>query len=128
VAGPIVRAVLSRLAGFRYDGSAEARDRLVEALPLVAFSPRDEDKRHLCRRSGDWLVGDVDPPNWELITPGGVVLAFGPGVRWQTGSADRSSATADASKGSTVPRNRQGKRTAPSVNEPAKSSTPVRFP
>jgi hypothetical protein len=39
--GPIVRAVLSRLAGFRYDGSAEARDRLVEALPLLAFSPRD---------------------------------------------------------------------------------------
>ena len=39
-AGPVVRAVLSRLAGFRYDGSAEARDRLVEALPVVAFSPR----------------------------------------------------------------------------------------
>jgi hypothetical protein len=29
-----------------------------------------------------------DPPNWELITPGGVVLEFGPGVRWQIGSAD----------------------------------------
>ena len=43
LAGPIVRAVLSRLAGFRYDGSAEARDRLVEALPLLAFSPRDSD-------------------------------------------------------------------------------------
>jgi hypothetical protein len=28
------------------------------------------------------------PPNWELITPGGVVLEFGPGVRWQIGSAD----------------------------------------
>ena len=28
-----------------------------------------------------------DPPNWELITPGGVVLEFGPGVRWQIGSA-----------------------------------------
>jgi len=39
-AAPIVRAVLSRLAGFRYDGSAEARDRLVEELPLVAFSPK----------------------------------------------------------------------------------------
>jgi len=29
-----------------------------------------------------------DPLNWELITPGGVVLEFGPGVRWQIGSAD----------------------------------------
>lgn len=29
-----------------------------------------------------------DPPNWELITPGGVVLEFGPGVRWQISSAD----------------------------------------
>lgn len=41
VIGPIVRAVLSRLAGFRYDSSAAARRRLIEALPLVAFSPRD---------------------------------------------------------------------------------------
>lgn len=29
-----------------------------------------------------------DPPNWELITPGGVVMEFGPGVRWQIGSED----------------------------------------
>lgn len=29
-----------------------------------------------------------DPPNWELITPGGVVLEFGPGVCWQIGSAE----------------------------------------
>jgi|GEM_PF-768458 len=29
-----------------------------------------------------------DPPNWELITPSGVVLEFGPGVRWQIGRAD----------------------------------------
>lgn len=43
--GPIVRAILSRLAGFRYDGSAESRHRLVEALPLVAFSPRNGDER-----------------------------------------------------------------------------------
>jgi deazaflavin-dependent oxidoreductase (nitroreductase family) len=41
IAGPIVRAVFSRLAGFPYDGSAESRRRLVEALPLVAFSPRN---------------------------------------------------------------------------------------
>lgn len=31
---------------------------------------------------------DDDPPNWELITPGGVLLEFGPGVRWQISSAD----------------------------------------
>ncbi len=31
---------------------------------------------------------DDDPPHWELITPGGVVLEFGPGVRWQISSAD----------------------------------------
>ncbi len=28
-----------------------------------------------------------DPPNWELFTPGGMVLEFGPGVRWQISSA-----------------------------------------
>lgn len=39
VAAPIVRAVLSRLAGFRYDGSAEGRRRVVETLPLVGFRP-----------------------------------------------------------------------------------------
>lgn len=31
---------------------------------------------------------DEDPPNWELITPAGVVLEFGPGVRWQISAAD----------------------------------------
>lgn len=29
-----------------------------------------------------------DPPNWELITPNGFVLEFGPGLRWQISSAD----------------------------------------
>lgn len=38
IARPIVRAVLSRLAGFRYDGSEESRLRLVEALPVVGFT------------------------------------------------------------------------------------------
>jgi F420H(2)-dependent quinone reductase len=36
-AAPIVRTVLSRLAGFRYDGTDAARRRLVGTLPLVAF-------------------------------------------------------------------------------------------
>lgn len=29
-----------------------------------------------------------DPPNWELITPDGLVLEFGPGLRWQISDAD----------------------------------------
>jgi deazaflavin-dependent oxidoreductase (nitroreductase family) len=37
---PLVRRILSRLAGFRYDGSETSRRRLVETLPLVAFRPR----------------------------------------------------------------------------------------
>ncbi len=37
---PIVRAVLSRQAGFPYDGSDAARRRLVEALPLVGLGAR----------------------------------------------------------------------------------------
>ncbi len=31
---------------------------------------------------------DDDPPSWELMTPDGLVLEFGPGVRWKIGSAD----------------------------------------
>jgi deazaflavin-dependent oxidoreductase (nitroreductase family) len=44
IAGPIVRAILSWLAGFRYDGSAESRSRLVETLPVLAFSPRNSNE------------------------------------------------------------------------------------
>jgi len=29
-----------------------------------------------------------DPPNWELISPRGVSLEFGPGVRWQISEAE----------------------------------------
>jgi hypothetical protein len=29
-----------------------------------------------------------DPPNWELITPDGLALEFGPGMRWQISSSD----------------------------------------
>jgi deazaflavin-dependent oxidoreductase (nitroreductase family) len=36
---PIVRAVLSRLLGWRYDGSAEARRRAAEQLPLLGLRP-----------------------------------------------------------------------------------------
>jgi deazaflavin-dependent oxidoreductase (nitroreductase family) len=41
VAGPVVRRVLSWLVGWRYDGSAAARQRLVKELPLVAFRRSD---------------------------------------------------------------------------------------
>lgn len=39
-------------------------------------------------RPGSAHEDDDDPPNWELITPGGVLLEFGPGVRWQISGAD----------------------------------------
>ena len=32
--------------------------------------------------------GPDDPPSWELIAPDGLVLEFGPGLRWQIASAD----------------------------------------
>jgi hypothetical protein len=35
-----------------------------------------------------------DPPNWELITPDGLALEFGPGLRWQISSADASATRA----------------------------------
>lgn len=38
-AAPIVRLVLSRLVGWRYDGSPASRTRLVTDLPMVAFRP-----------------------------------------------------------------------------------------
>lgn len=34
------------------------------------------------------IAAEDDPPNWELIGPSGIVLEFGPGVRWQISSAD----------------------------------------
>ena len=37
---PIIRAVLSRLVGWRYDGTPAARRRVVEQLSLVAFRPQ----------------------------------------------------------------------------------------
>jgi len=39
---PIVRLLLGRLLGWRYDGSQQARERLVRQLPVVAFRPRTE--------------------------------------------------------------------------------------
>ena len=39
VVAPVLRAVLTRLSGIKYDGSDSARARLVAELPLVAFRP-----------------------------------------------------------------------------------------
>lgn len=36
---PVVRAVISRLLGWRFDGSGAARRALAEQLPMVAFRP-----------------------------------------------------------------------------------------
>ncbi len=39
---PIVHVLLSKLVGWRYDGSQQARERLAHQLPVVAFRPRIE--------------------------------------------------------------------------------------
>jgi hypothetical protein len=57
----------------------------------------DEESGELRCRLSDGSVLDIkpgaaeandDPPYWELISPAGVVLEFGPGVRWQISGAD----------------------------------------
>jgi hypothetical protein len=57
----------------------------------------DEGSGELRCRLSDGSVLDIkpaaaeandDPPYWELISPAGVVLEFGPGVRWQISGAD----------------------------------------
>src|SRR5271166_904905 len=56
----------------------------------------DEESGELRCRLSDGSVLDIkpaaaeaedDPPYWELISPVGVVLEFGPGVRWQISGA-----------------------------------------
>jgi len=37
---PVVYAVLSRLLGWRYDGSEQARRKMADQLPMIAFRPR----------------------------------------------------------------------------------------
>ena len=39
---PILRRVLSGLVGWRYDGTGEARHRVVRELPIIAFRPVSE--------------------------------------------------------------------------------------
>jgi hypothetical protein len=62
----------------------------------------DERSGELRCRLSDGSVFDVkptaaeakdDPPNWELISPDGVALEFGPGLRWQISEADAPSSS-----------------------------------
>ena len=56
------------------DEGGELRLRLSDGSRLdVAPAPRE---------------AEDDPPSWELITPDGLVLEFGPHVRWQISQAD----------------------------------------
>jgi hypothetical protein len=34
------------------------------------------------------VEAEDDPPSWELVSPTGLVLEFGPGLRWQISGAD----------------------------------------
>ena len=57
------------------EGSGELRCKLSDGLSLSVTPTTQE--------------ASDDPPNWELITPDGLVLEFGPGMRWQISSANR---------------------------------------
>lgn len=47
-----------------------------------ALCLRLSDESTVCIRPTQTQASD-DPPTWELITPEGAVLEFGPGLRWQ---------------------------------------------
>jgi hypothetical protein len=34
------------------------------------------------------IEAEDDPPNWELVSPAGILLEFGSGLRWQISGAD----------------------------------------
>lgn len=64
----------------------------------------DEESGELRCKLSDGSVLDIkpaaaeandDPPYWELISPTGVVLEFGPGVRWQISGADSPASLAE---------------------------------
>jgi hypothetical protein len=86
---------LWRLATQDAEWSPTDLDRLVGRS--VEDADIDEGSGELRCRLSDGSVLDVkptaveakdDPPNWELISPDGVALEFGPGVRWQISEAD----------------------------------------
>jgi hypothetical protein len=41
VIAPVIHCVLSRLVGWRYDGTPDAQRRLLAELPVIAFGPID---------------------------------------------------------------------------------------
>lgn len=64
---------------------------------IISSAEIDEKSRELRCKLADGSVfsvlpakqeADDDPPNWELLAPGGVFLEYGPGPRWQIGDAD----------------------------------------
>jgi deazaflavin-dependent oxidoreductase (nitroreductase family) len=70
---PIIRAVLSRLLGWRYDGSEEHRRRLVAQLPCIAFLPRSrpqEEANSRVRGAGPQVrSADLSPTGSSRLTP-----------------------------------------------------------
>ena len=45
LAAPVLRRALSAMVGWRYEGTAEQRGRLVEQLPVVRFTPARTDRQ-----------------------------------------------------------------------------------
>ena len=89
------RGDIWRLATQDADWSPSDPDQLVGHS--IEDAEIDEQTGELRCKLSDGVVLDLkpgareandDPPNWELITPGGVVLEFGPGLRWQISGAD----------------------------------------
>jgi hypothetical protein len=63
----------------------------------IDYADIDDKSGEMRCRLSDGSVFDIkpgargaedDPPYWELMSPAGVVLEFGPGVRWQISGAD----------------------------------------
>jgi hypothetical protein len=63
--------------------SGELRCRLSSGV-MLKITPADADPSAT-------VGAERDPPYWELISPAGIVLEFGPGLRWQISGADASS-------------------------------------
>ncbi|MGV8973438.1 MAG: nitroreductase family deazaflavin-dependent oxidoreductase [Rhodoglobus sp.] len=70
----LLRAVLSKLLGWRYDGSDESKRRLLGQLPLIAFRPRVAAAPKLAARTHLGTNRTPQRPNasralgWQLLT------------------------------------------------------------
>lgn len=67
IASPVIRRVLSALVGWRYDGRPDSRQRLVQQLPLIAFTPQ----RPSDDLPGDSPTGTEDSTVMSKTTVGG---------------------------------------------------------